>query len=109
MKSSGVARILGGLVLAAIMASLQVHSAEPQIDPDWHRYRVSLDFVDSDKRLIVAADREFVVPFNTPIYNTRRQAIAIANLQQGHKVWLYVDNTKPSHGLPEAKRIEQVK
>lgn len=109
MKSSGVAKILGRLVLGVIMVSIQVHSAEPEIDPSWDRYRVSLDFIDKEKRLIVASDREFLVPFNTPIYNSKQRAIAIDNLQQGHRVWLYVDSAKPSDGLPEAKRIEQVK
>ncbi|MGB2259944.1 MAG: hypothetical protein ACPH4D_02655 [Porticoccaceae bacterium] len=109
MNINGATKIFGGLVLGATMVSIQVYSAEPEIDRDWDRYRVSLDFIDRDKRLIVASDREFLVPFNTPIYNSKQRPIAITNLQQGNNVWLYVDNAKPSNGLPEAKRIEQVK
>lgn len=96
-------------VTIATAASVQIIAAEPDIKPNWKKYKVSLDFVDSEKRIIVAGDREFLVPFNTPIYGSDQRAIAVANLRMGTKVWLYLDNRSSNQGMTEAKRIEQVK
>ena len=96
-------------VTLAMAASVQIIAAEPDIKPDWKKYKVGLDFVDPENRIIVAGDREFSVPFNTPIYNSDQRAIAVANLRAGTKVWLYLDNRSFNEGMTEAKRIEQVK
>ena len=97
------------LLVTALLLGLHTHAAEPEIDPDWHRYKVALSFIDPIARLVVAGDREFVVPYNTPISNSTGQAIAIANLHQGDRVWLYLDNSIVAQGTAEAKRIERVK
>jgi len=65
--------------------------ADSEIDPSWRKHHVSISFIDTEKRLFVASDREFFVPFDTPIYSAQRQAIAMTNLKRGDSIWLYVD------------------
>jgi len=96
------------LVIASLL-SMHTSAAEPEIDPDWQSYKVTLSFVDPAARLVVAGDREFSLPFNTPITNSKGQAIAIANLQSGDRVWLYLDNSVIDNGPTQARRIERIK
>ena len=79
-----------GLALMLSLVSLAA-VADSAIDPNWQQYRVSISYMDSEKRLFVASDREFFVPFDTPIYSAQRQAIAMTNLKRGDSIWLYVD------------------
>lgn len=65
--------------------------ADSEIDPRWKKYSVNISFIDIEKRLFVASDREFFVPFNTPIYNPQGSPITLLNLKLGDRIWLYVD------------------
>lgn len=78
------------LALMLSLVSLSA-AADSEIDPTWKKYRVSISFIDIEKRLFVASDREFFVPFNTPIYNPQDRPIALANVKLGDRIWLYVD------------------
>ena len=97
------------LLVIASLLSLHSSAAEPEIDPDWQRYTLVLSFVDPLARLVVAGDREFTLPYNTPISNSNGQAIAIANLKSGDRVWLYLDNSVTDKGPTQARRIERIK
>lgn len=97
------------LISMLFLLAVKGHAAEAEIDPDWQSYKVALSFVDPTTRLIVAADREISVPYNTPIFNSAGQAIAIANLRRGDRIWLYLDNSVIQSGPAQAKRIERVK
>jgi len=77
-----------GLALMLSLVSLTA-VADSAIDPNWQQYRVSISYMDSEKRLFVASDREFFVPFNTPIYDSQDRPIALANIKLGDRIWLY--------------------
>lgn len=86
-----------GLWLALIFSLVPLAAvADSEIDPSWHKYRVSINYIDIEKRLFVASDREFFVPFNTPLYDPQDRPIAFASLKIGDRIWLYVarDNSK---------------
>ncbi len=97
------------LILLLALLAINGNAAQPEIDPDWQRYKVALSFVDPKARLVVAGDRELSVPYNSPIFNSAGQAIAIANLHPGDRVWLYLDNSVIHKGPAQAKRIERIK
>ena len=80
--------------VAVFWALLAPHglTAEPESDATWRSYQVTLSFIDPKARIIVVADREISVPLNTPIFNHSGQAIAMANLRRGDKLWLYLDS-----------------
>jgi hypothetical protein len=78
--------------------------AEQEIDPNWKSVKTSIDFIDVKQRLIVVADREFEVPFNTYIVNSNNRAIALSTLQVGNRIWLYMDDSGS-----QIKRIEKLK
>ena len=67
--------------------------ADSEIDPRWKKYSVNISFIDIEKRLFVASDREFFVPFNTPIYDAQNRPIALANLKLGDRIWLYAEHS----------------
>ena len=67
--------------------------ADSEIDPRWQKYSVNISFIDIEKRLFVASDREFFVPFNTPIYDAQNRPIALANLKLGDRIWLYAEHS----------------
>lgn len=96
--------IVFSLVLISATVAL---SGEPEIDPSWKKHKVIISFIDPEKRLFVASDREFFVPFNTAIYNHNSQPIALLNLQVGHKIWLYLDSKNSAQH--KVKRIEKTK
>ena len=97
-----------GAVVTALCSLLAVHSSANEPKPDWQGYKVTLSFVDPAARLVVAADREMSVPPNTPIFNSSGQAIAIANLQPGHKIWLYLDSQTVTKSPARAVYIKLV-
>lgn len=106
-------RLIHCTALAVIaLGAVAANAVEPQIDPDWQRFQVGISYVDPDSRTIVANDREFELPFNTGIVNSRGQAIAVANLRAGDQVWLYLDSAPQSMGaiggMPQAKRLERI-
>jgi hypothetical protein len=78
--------------------------AEQEIDTNWKSVKTSIDFIDVKQRLIVVADREFEVPFNTYIVNSNNKAIALSKLQVGNRIWLYMDASGS-----QIKRIEKLK
>jgi hypothetical protein len=78
------------LALILSLASMTA-VADLEIDPNWRKYSVNIDYIDIKERLFVASDREFFVPFNTPIYDAQNRPIALANLKLGNRIWLYVE------------------
>jgi hypothetical protein len=80
------------LTLILSMISLET-VAEPEADPSWQKYRVGISYIDPEKRVFVASDREFFVPFNTPIDNAQGSPISLINLKLGDSIWLYVDRS----------------
>lgn len=94
MKMHSYANRINGFWLALMLsvASLAV-VADSEIDPNWKKHRVSVSFIDIEKRLFVASDREFFVPFNTPIYDSQDRPIALVNLKLGDSIWLYVERS----------------
>lgn len=97
-----------GAVVTVLCSLLAAHSSATEPKPHWQGYKVILSFVDPVARLVVAADRELSVPPNTPIFNSSGQAIAIANLQPGHKIWLYLDNQTVNKSPAQAVYIKLV-
>jgi len=80
------------LWLALMLSLISLEAvADSGIDPRWQKHRVSISYIDIEKRLFVASDRELFVPFNTPIYNPQGNPIALVNLKIGDSIWLYVD------------------
>ena len=80
------------LYLALLLSLISLAAAaNSEIDPSWKKHHVSISYIDSEKRLFVASDREFYVPFNTPIYNPKGDSIALISLKRGDSIWLYVD------------------
>ena len=83
---------VSSLALGLLMFTSTV-SAEQGIDTSWKKYKVSISFIDTEGRLFVASDREFFVPFNTPIYDSQDRPIALVNLKLGDSIWLYVERS----------------
>ncbi len=80
------------LWLALMLSLISLEAvANSDIDPSWKKHRVSISYIDPEERLFVASDREFFVPFNTPIYNSQGSPISLLNLKLGDRIWLYVD------------------
>lgn len=90
----------------AVLVTLSA-AADMEIDPNWHRFSTQIDFIDSPARLMVAGDRQFTVPFNTPIYSHTGKSTAISNLREDDKIWLYLK--KSGENGFQVKRIEQIK
>ncbi len=80
----------------------------PDISKSWKMFEPVLDYVDVDERRVVAGDREFSVPMNTPLFDAGGRAIALNRLQVGQQIRVYLDrnSTEPT---PVAKRIELLK
>ena len=80
------------LWLALMLSLISLEAvADSKIDPSWQKHRLSISYIDPEKRLFVVSDREFFVPFNTPIYNSEGSPIALVNLKLGDSIWLYVE------------------
>lgn len=80
------------LALTLMLSLISLEAvANLEIDPEWKKHRVSISYIDPEERLFVASDREFFVPFNTPIINPQGAPIALLNIKLGDSILLYVD------------------
>ena len=92
------------LGLAICLLTSLAMAADQKIDPTWKTLKTTIDFVDPKGRLIVVGDREFKVPFNTPIYDVGDKPIALSNLRVGNPIWVYLDSSRAN-----IKRINKLK
>ena len=88
MKGNIFNVVISGFIV--LLASISA-KAEIPIHPDWQKHRVTISYVDPGKRLFVASDREFSVPFNTPVHNAKNKPIPLSALKVGDTIRLYFD------------------
>lgn len=96
------ARLIFSLAICLLVST--AIAADQKIDPTWKTVKTTVDFVDLEGRLIVVGDREFEVPFNTPIYAVGDKPIALSNVRVGNPIWLYLDSSRA-----KIKRIDKLK